>query len=104
MDFGCSWKSDTTVFLFTLTNPYNIPSTEYLIKPGNVENSVYHNGAYGSTFGAGHNIQLANASNSNNSSYAGFPNRYADTTGKGNNTFTGARNFTTSDVEVSKPA
>ncbi|CAF3572370.1 unnamed protein product [Rotaria sp. Silwood1] len=66
--------------------------------------AVYHHSAYGPTFGSGHDIYLANVSNSNNSSYIGFPSGYVDTTGKGNNTFTGARNFTTSDIEVYKLA
>jgi hypothetical protein len=99
-----TYKSDTTAFLFTLTNPHNIPPTKYLIKPANVGNAVHHNGTYGPTFGSGHDMNLANASNSNNSSYTNFPAGFDDTTGKGNNTFTGARNFTTTDIEVFKLA
>jgi len=98
-----SYKNDTTAFLFTLTNPDNIPPTKYLINP-NTGNAAYHNSSHGPTFGSGHDLHLANSSNSNNSSYANFPSAYLDTTGKGNNTFTGARNFTVSDIEVFKLA
>ncbi|CAF3659459.1 unnamed protein product [Rotaria sordida] len=99
-----SYKNDTTAFLFTLTNPHNLPPTKYLINPGNAGNAVYHNSGYGPTFGTGHDIHLANYSNSNNSSFTNFNHGYLDTTGKRNNTFTGARNFTTSDIEVFKLA
>jgi hypothetical protein len=95
-----SYKNDTTAFLFTLTNPHNIQPTKYLIKPANTGNAVRHYGSYGPTFGHGDDIQLADGSNSNNSSYTNFPHAYTDTTGQGNNTFTGARNFTTADIEV----
>ncbi len=99
---GGDYKNDTTAFLFTLTNPHNIPPTKYLIN--STGSAVYHKSDCGPTFGGGHDIHLANASNANNSSYTGFPNYYTDTTGKGNATFTGARNFTTSDIEVYKLA
>ncbi len=98
------YKHDTTAFLFTLTNPHNIPPTKYIIKPDNSQHAVYHRNDYGPTFGGGHDIFLVNASNLNKSSYTGFPNTYLDTTGNGNNTFTGARNFTVSDIEVFKLA
>ncbi len=99
-----SYKNDTTAFLFTLTNPHNIPPTKYLITPGTGTNAVYHGPSYGPTFGGGHDIHLANASNANNASYSNFPSSYTATTGKDNNTFTGAKNFTASDIEVFKLA
>jgi len=99
-----SYKNDTTAFLFTLTNPHNIPPTKYLINPGIGTYAVFHHPSYGHTFGYGHDIHLANASNSHNASFSGFPSSYTDTTGQGNATFTGARNFTTSDIEVFKLA
>jgi hypothetical protein len=99
-----SYKNDTIAFIFTLTNPHNIPPTKYLIQTDKTGYAVYHNSSYAPTFGGGHDICLANASNANNSSYANFPHSYTDTTGKGNATFTGAYNFTTSDIEVYKLA
>jgi hypothetical protein len=99
-----TYKSDATAFLFTLANPHNISPTKYLINLGNVENAVEHTSICGPTFGSGNDIYVANASNSSNSYYTGFPNGYIDTTGKSNNTFTGAYYFTTSDIEVFKLA
>ncbi|CAF4312820.1 unnamed protein product, partial [Rotaria sordida] len=63
-----SYKNDTTAFLFTLTNPHNIPPTKYLINPGNAANTVFHHNSYGPYFGAGPDMYLANGSNWNNSS------------------------------------
>ncbi|CAF4457444.1 unnamed protein product, partial [Rotaria magnacalcarata] len=97
-------KKDTTAFLFTLTNPHNIPPTKYLISTGQSGNAVAHNASDLAKFGGGRDLKFANASNANNSSYTKFPHTYLDTTGKGNDTFTGAYNFTTSDIEVFKLA
>ncbi|CAF1122271.1 unnamed protein product [Rotaria sp. Silwood1] len=99
-----SYKNDTTAFLFTLTNPHNIPPTKYIINPDKTEYAVYHRYDYGPTFGSGHDIYLTNASNLNVLNYTEFPGSYLDTTRKGNATFTGARNFTVSDIEVFKLA
>ena len=99
-----SYKADTTAFIFTLKNPDNIPPTKYLINPNSTSTAVYHSSSYGPTFSGGHDIYLANSSNANNSSYTNFPHSYIDTTGKGNATFTGAKNFTASDIEVFKLA
>ncbi|CAM4790217.1 unnamed protein product [Rotaria magnacalcarata] len=95
-----SYRSDTTAFLFTLTNPHDIQPTKYMIGGGTIAYAVHHGDDRGPTFGGGHDIYLANSSNSNNSSYIGFPMAYVDTTGKGNKTFTGAFNFTAADIEV----
>ncbi|CAF3335863.1 unnamed protein product [Rotaria socialis] len=99
-----AFKTDTTAFLFTLTNPNNLPPTKYLINLAKQVYAVYHYGVHGPTFGYPHDINIANGSNANNTSCTNFPSTYLDTTGKGNNTFTGARNFTTSDIEVFKLA
>ncbi|CAF3624124.1 unnamed protein product [Rotaria socialis] len=98
-----SYKSDTTAFLFSLTNPHSIPPTKYLINSARAQSAVYHSSNYGPAFGGGHDINIANGSNANSSSTS-FPHTYLDTTGKGNNTFTGTRTFTTSDIEVFKLA
>ncbi|CAM4850396.1 unnamed protein product [Rotaria magnacalcarata] len=99
-----SFKNDTTAFLFTLTNPHSIPPTKYLIDSAQAKYTVRHGSSFGPTFGGGHDIHLTNVSNANNSNYTKFPDTYLDTTGKGNNTFTGATYFTTSDIEVFKLA
>ncbi|CAF1435624.1 unnamed protein product, partial [Adineta steineri] len=100
------YKNDGEAFLFTLTNPYNIPPTKYTIKPDRVAYAVYHKNSYGPTFGDGHDIRIHSSSDNScsTSSYTSFPAAYNDTTGYGGNTFTGARNFTTSEIEVFKLA
>ncbi|CAF5107546.1 unnamed protein product [Rotaria sp. Silwood1] len=97
-----SYKNDTTAFLFTLINPHNISPTKYVINCVHTEYAVRHHSKYGPTFGGGHDIYLADGSNRNNSSYTGFPTSYFDTTGMGDITFTGAYNFTISDIEIFK--
>ncbi|CAF1062656.1 unnamed protein product [Adineta steineri] len=98
------WQNDERAFLFTLTNPHNIPPTKYTIRSDRAVNAIYDSSDYGPTFGAGCDIGIHNTSNSNYSNYTYFPLSYDDTTGKGNNTFTGANCFTTSEIEVFKLA
>jgi hypothetical protein len=95
---------DSNAFLFTLTNPHNILPTKYPVQPSKTQHAVYHVSGYGPTFGGGNDLCVSTNSNSNNSSYTNFPFSYTDTTGQGNNTFTGTRNFTASDIEVFKLA
>ncbi|CAF1288690.1 unnamed protein product [Rotaria sp. Silwood1] len=97
-----SYKNDSTAFLFTLINPYNIAPTKYLINPTQAGHAVYHHNSYGPTFGSGHDIYVVNGSNGNNSNATGFPSAYIDTTGRASCTFTGGQNFTVSDIEVFK--
>jgi hypothetical protein len=97
-----AWINDKNAFLFTLTNPHNIPPTKYQIDPRQAEQAIWHWPAYGPTFGRDRDLHLSDNSNSNNDSCVNFSKRYIDTTGKGNNTFTGAGNFTASDIEVFK--
>ena len=114
-----AWKQDTTAFLFTLTNPHPIPPTKYLIDAAKSNHAVYHHATCGPTFGeglgpllpgpgrrrapgSGHDLLVAGGSNANDSSCTYFPGVYIDATGMGEGTFTGAKNFTTSDIEVYK--
>ena len=95
-----SYKEDRTAFLFTLTNPHDIPPTKYCLNDARITSTVYRNADYGPTFGGGFDLVVAGGSNANNLSYTNFPHSYIDTTGKGYKTFTGAKNFTTSDIEI----
>ena len=97
-----SYMADDKAFLFTLINPHNIPPTKYILKPANIASAVYHHSSYGPTFGSGHDLNICANSNSTNSSYTNFSHGYTDSTGQGNNTFTGNRNFLTADIEVFK--
>jgi hypothetical protein len=98
-----SYQNDAQAFLFTLINPHNIPPTQYKINPEKTARALLCNSSFGPLFG-GNDIHLVANSNSNNNSYINFPSTYVDTTGKGNNTFTGAPKFTTADIEVFKLA
>jgi hypothetical protein len=93
-----SWKEDSTAFIFTLSSPYSIPPTKYT----QGEETQYAICCMPTLigFGGGRDISVHDNSNQNNSSYTHFPTTYIDSTGKGQNTFTGARNFTTKDIEV----
>ncbi|CAF1358490.1 unnamed protein product [Adineta steineri] len=99
-----NYKADETAFLFTLTNPHNIPSTKYTIKPDRVTSAIYDCYSDGPTFGDGKDIYVSNYSNSHEYNKTNFPVTYNDTTGYGNNTFTGAKYFTLSEIEVFKLA
>ncbi|CAF3889225.1 unnamed protein product [Rotaria sp. Silwood1] len=89
-----------TPFIFTLTNPHNIPPTKYNIRPTKVLHAVAHSPAYGPTFGGGFDLHVCNESQSTNDNYSKFPTSYDDTTGKGELTFTGSSHFAISDIEV----
>ena len=99
-----SWESNAGYstdnndpFLFTLTNPYKIPPTRYEIKL--VEYSILNSTNSGPIFGGG-DIFVRNNSQTSVANYCNFPHSYIDTTGHGSKTFTGSRNFTTTDIEV----
>ena len=92
---GNTWIQDANASLFTLTNPNNIPPTKYVCQDG--IHALYSHQTYGPTFGGGHDIHLAH---NNNGNFINFPNSYSDTTGYGNNTFTGTGKFTAADYIV----
>jgi hypothetical protein len=85
-------------FIFTLSNPNAIPPTQFLLK--DPANAVYHYHSYGPSFGSGADIRICDLSNSHSNNYTCFPGAYADTVGKGDATFTGAKYFTVGDIEV----
>ena len=69
-----NYKTDPTAFIFSLVN---IRSTPLLI-PVKVESvfSIYCNGSYGPTFGGGHDIYIANNSNTETTSYSSLGHSY----------------------------
>jgi hypothetical protein len=94
------WSRDPSAFLFTLTNPHQIPATKYPIKsPGG--NAIRSWAERGPTFGE-YEICIYLDSNKNRQSYFSFPKNYCDTTGMGVETFTGTRHFQTSEIEMYK--
>ena len=94
------WTVDPSAFLFTLTNPHQIPPTKYPIKsPGNCATRLRSN--YGPTFGE-YDICIHLDSNQNSKSNVNFPKNYSDITGLKEITFTGTQHFQTSEIEVYK--
>jgi len=97
---GNNSRSDTKIqgknigeygFIFTVTNPHDIPMTKYMPDVNNCINSsdTIYNGDRGPTFGYGYDIFCNDNSNSEHtSSHILFPNTYMDTTGFGCSTFT----------------
>ncbi len=92
-----SVKGDDQAFLFTLTNPHDIPSTKYLINSDRKDNAVYYFEYYGPCFGKyGLSCDVTVSNFSKNTTYQNtiaFPGAYLDTAGKGNDTFTGSAIF-----------
>lgn len=98
---GNGWKTDQNAFLYTLSNPHNIPPTRFPLKPIEAPHAIMCYNFYLVVFGVGHDLQLSSNSNEppcNN--WINFPGSYVDVTGKGKETFTGSTSFTTSEVEV----
>jgi len=96
-DSSYDLKQHAEGFIFTLSNPHNIPPTKY---SRNLQNtySIHCHQSFGPIFGAGYDI-IVDYTYQNNRNYTHFTS-YTDTTGKGDNTFTGARYFTTTEIEV----
>ncbi|CAF1446238.1 unnamed protein product, partial [Didymodactylos carnosus] len=90
----CSWQPDPQAFLFTLTNPHNIPPTKYHVKEKSMQFAVYHDATVGPSFGG--DICVKNNSNA----FVRFPVTYLDTTHHGDKTFTGNKHLTMSDIEI----
>ncbi|CAF4898862.1 unnamed protein product [Rotaria socialis] len=122
------FRQDVNAFLFTLTNPHNLPPTKFNINKSKSDNAVYHSGAgylgeyyYFYLFGfGGDGLHMFNfmegndgtsgtrrgdlfvASRCNKNSYSSirFPCSYIDPYGYGDKTFTGTKYFTVKDIEA----
>ena len=86
---NASWiaSNDNASFLFTLINPHNIQPT--ILPVHNGQYTVHGCNTYGPTFGGGHDLYIANNSNTTQGSYSNLGHSYTDTTGKKNVLFTG---------------
>lgn len=92
--FGSTW-------IFTLSNPTNDGPLQFLLRNNaNTMHGIYCSGGHGPLFGNGWDIGVYDNSNNTTNSYCNFPGSFQDTTGRGNNTFTGARRFQTNEIEV----
>ena len=102
------WKSsetgvnDQNAFIFTLTNPHNIPPTKYSFNNNRQYGSYAVNdlSSYMPTFGSQdiYTSETCNESNVNN--YFNFPQSYRDTTGYAGNTFTGNTYWEAKEIEI----
>ena len=101
---GC-YKNDLSAFVYTLTNPSNKPLKLAVNAQGT--NAVIDCSWYGPSFGNGHDLYIADQSNSNTYSHANsnsyaYPNGLSG--GAGGNFMVGGatnnRNFQTVEIEV----
>jgi len=92
-----NYVPDSQSWIFTLVNKNNILPTKYNVSMQ--EYGIYDRDDYGPTFGGGHDLNIANNSNVNTTSYTNFPHSYTDTTGKGKGTLT-SYNFQCEEIEV----
>jgi hypothetical protein len=86
-------------FLFTIKNPHNLAPR--IFKQQNQAYTIYPNGAYGPTFGHGHDLHVCDECHSSTGSYARPGYAYADDSGISEFlVFTGTQNFTVEEIEV----
>ncbi|CAF1125811.1 unnamed protein product, partial [Didymodactylos carnosus] len=97
------YKKDEKAFLFTLTNPFKIAPTKFLIASGAaVESAVFHSEYTGPSFGDAE-LVIGDRSNLSITTHWNFPEVYVDTTGKDDKLFTGSGNsFIVKEIEVYK--
>jgi len=95
-----SYVVDSNAFLFTLTNPSNMPMKLALTSSGN---ALYDYAPYGPTFGGGHDMHISDASNTNTNSYC-YSHSYILPNGNygyaGGSFMLGAGNFQVAEIEV----
>jgi TLD len=101
-DSSSTFKKHPDTFVFTLTNPHNIPPTKYAYDQTKNKETIFCTVYCGPLFGnwGAYDILVSNESNQNKNSFIDFPVSFVDTTGHGNNTFTGEKHFTTNEIEV----
>jgi len=61
-----NYEADSTAFLFSLTNPSNMPLK---LRVSSSQGAVYHASNYGPTFGGGNDLHVSSLSNTNRDSY-----------------------------------
>jgi hypothetical protein len=97
-DSSSGWKSDPNAFLFSLTNRDNQPCK---MKQINITNSIYCHSGYGSTFGRGHDIYIANNANTTAGSYSNLGNAYQHPQpNQGYSYLAGSNHFQLSEIEI----
>lgn len=90
------YKTAPGCWIFTLSNPTNVPAKFRCINDTDAMVDAPH---YGPTFGRGHDIHISDASNTNKASYFDF-HTYEDSSQLGSKVFTGSNKFQTNEIEV----
>lgn len=103
-DSGGSFSDSTHSFLFSFKNRYGLDPFKLHIKYS--KHAIYGDNSYGPTFGAGHDIYIADNAGSNTNSIANVGHDYVQPAGykynEGNtpNLLAGSYNFQPHEVEV----
>ena len=97
------YKDSRNAFLFSFVNRDNIPPFKSDVRRSH---AIYTVSDYGPTFGAGHDIHIADNAGSSTSSYTNFgqtytlPNGYVHGHSNTRSLLAGSYNFKPSDIEV----
>jgi hypothetical protein len=83
-------------FIFTLTNPHGIPPTRYY---GQEHSGVFFHSSCGPVFGS-NDLRIEDSCDKHSCNKFEFPNKFVDTTGSGDATFTGSNHFAVSEIEL----
>lgn len=98
---GSGWKSCTESFLFSLVNASGATPTKMPLNGTSNQHGIYCNSGYGPSFGAGHDLYIANGANANSSSYSILGTTYQCPAYANSSSFlAGQRNFSVNEVEV----
>ncbi len=96
------YKTDATAFLFSLINRENRPCKSVVKSPGAY--AIYDHASYGPTFGGGHDLNIANNSDSNMNSYSNWGHSYSSLytygSAQAQSFFAGFRYFQVKEIEV----
>ena len=96
-----AYKHCTESFLFSLVNPTGAGPTKLPLKGTSNQNGILCNSGYGPTFGAGHDLHVANVANTNANSHSNLNSTYESPPHVTPTTFLASnRNFVVNEVEV----
>ncbi|KAL9961572.1 hypothetical protein ACROYT_G030534 [Oculina patagonica] len=101
---GSSYTDSTYSFIFSFKNHYGLEPFKLHVKK--YSNAIYGNSGYGPTFGAGHDIYIANSAGSNTNSYSNLGSTYVQLAGyrygssEAQSVFAGSYKFQPHEVEV----
>jgi hypothetical protein len=98
------WKSDRNSFLFSLTNKDNQP-LKMKVDLNKHQHAIFCHSEYGPTFGGGHDITIANNSNTTRGSWSNLGSafkhpQYAQVTNEASTFLAGSHEFQLDEIEV----